>query len=129
MADPINMKWPMRHGTKGAFETNEDTFDAILDDLKILILTNFGERPVHFDFGANLRPLIFELQGADLRQAINDSVIAAVEKWMPFVNVVNLTVDDETTVTTLRPNEVHITLEFSVGNIDITRILRQRISA
>ena len=129
MADPINFQWPVRHGSKGAFETNENTFDAIQDDLKILILTNFGERPIHFDFGANLRPLIFELQGSDLRQAISDTIIAAIEKWMPFVNVVNLTVDDETTSTTLRPNEVHISLEFSVGNIDITRILTQRISA
>jgi phage baseplate assembly protein W len=129
MADPINIKWPLRRGRRGAFEINEDTFDAILDDLKLLILTNHGERPVHFDFGANLRPLIFEFRGADLRQVIKDSVIAAIETWMPFVNVVNLTVSDETTDTTLGPNQIHLKLEFSVGNIDITKILTQRITA
>jgi phage baseplate assembly protein W len=129
MADPINIKYPLRRGSRGAFEINEDTFDAILDDLKLLILTNHGERPVHFDFGANLRPLIFEFRGSDLRQVINDSVLAAIEKWMPFVNVVSLSVDDETTDTTLHPNQIHLTLEFSVGNIDVTKILKQRISA
>jgi phage baseplate assembly protein W len=129
MADPINIQYPLTKGRAGPLETNEDTFDAILADLRILILTNFGERPVHFDFGANLRPLIFEFRGEELRQAINDSVIAAIDKWMPFVNVVSLTIDDETTDSTLHPNQVHLKLEFSVGNIDITRILRQRLTA
>jgi len=129
MANPINIKYPLRHGKAGAFEINEDTFDAIIDDLRILILTNYGERPVHYDFGANLRPLIFEFRGEDLRQAINDSIITAVEKWMPFVNVVSLTVEDETTNHILGPNQIHLKLEFSVGNIDITKILTQRLTA
>ena len=125
----INLKFPLQNSSKGAFATNEDTFDAILDDLRILILTNHGERPIHFDFGANLRKVIFEFQGADLRQAIKDSIISAIEQWMSFVNVVSLTVDDETTMSTLKPNQVHITLEFSVGNLDITKTFKQRISA
>lgn len=128
MAD-INIKYPLSKGTAGPLATNEDTFEAILSDLRILILTNFGERPVHYDFGANLRPLIFEFRGSELRQAINDSVIAAISKWMPFVNVVNLTVNDETTDSTLGPNQIQLKLEFSVGNIDITKILKQRITA
>ena len=129
MGDPINIKWPLRRGRQGAFEVNDDTFDAILDDLKLLILTNHGERPVHFNFGANLRPLIFEFRGEELRHMINDSIVSAIEEWMPFVNVVNLTVTDETTDSTLGPNQIHLKLEFSVGNIDLTRILTQRISS
>jgi phage baseplate assembly protein W len=117
----------MRKSSKGAFDTNEDTLSAVADDLKILILTNHGERPIHYDFGANLRSVIFEFQGEDLRIAVQDLIRAAVDKWMPFVNLLNIGVEDSTTTTTLRNNEIHVTIEFSVGNIDSKRILKQRI--
>jgi phage baseplate assembly protein W len=56
----INLKFPLRRSSAGAFETNVTTIAAVTDDLKILILTNFGERPMQYDFGANLRSVVFE---------------------------------------------------------------------
>ena len=56
----INVMFPMKKSSSGAFQTNITTFDAVRDDLKILLLTNHGERPIHYDFGANLRSAIFE---------------------------------------------------------------------
>jgi len=128
MATPINIKFPLAHSPKGAFATNDTTHLAVLDDLKILLLTNYGERPIHWDFGANIRPLLFELKGPDLFQAVQDAVLTAVEKWMPFVNVVNLDVADESTDPTLGPNQIQVRLEFTVGKIEIVSTLTQRIS-
>jgi len=129
MATPINLQFPMRRSPQGSFATNESTLDAIADDLKILLLTNYGERPIHYDFGANLREVIFELQGDDLSQSIEDHIVVAIEKWMPFVNVINIDVQDKTTTPTLRSNEIHVKIEFSVGNLDSTKTLEQKISA
>ena len=56
----INLQFPLRRSSKGAFATNDSTINAVVDDLKLLLLTNHGERPVHGDFGANLRSIIFE---------------------------------------------------------------------
>jgi phage baseplate assembly protein W len=127
MATPINIKFPMRTSPKGAFDTNEDTLSAVADDLKILILTNHGERPIHYDFGANLRALLFEQQTSDFKQRVGDQIRSAVEKWMPFVNILRLDVQDSTTSTSLKTNEVHVEIEFSVGNIDARKVLKQRI--
>lgn len=129
MADPINLQFPMRRSSKGAFATNETTLEAVADDLRILILSNHGERPIHGDFGANLRQVIFEGQSSDVRQKIKDQIIAAVAKWMPFVNLLQIDVSDSTTDTTLRLNEVHVKITFSVGNIDAAKVLTQRIRA
>lgn len=129
MATPINLQYPMRKSPEGAFATNSSTLDAVADNLKILILTNYGERPIHYDFGANLREVIFEMQGDDLRQSVKDHIVSAVERWMPFVNVLDVVVQDETTTPTLRPNEVHVKIEFSVGNLDSTKIMEQKVSA
>lgn len=122
----INLKFPLKRGTAGAFETNQSTIQAVADDLRILILTNYGERPIHYDFGANLRRIIFE-QGADVRQQVRDAIVAAVEKWMPFVVLLEVAVDDVTTDSTLRPNEVHVTITFAVGQLE--GALEQRIRA
>ena len=127
MADPINLQFPMRRSTQGAFATNDTTLEAVADDLLILVLTNHGERPIHGDFGANLRKVIFEGQGRDVRQQIQDQITVAVAKWMPFVNLLKIDVSDHTSDTTLRLNEVHIKIEFSVGNIDARKVLSQRI--
>jgi len=127
MANPINMQFPISRGAAGAFAYNEDTLEAVEDDLRILLLTNYGERPIHFDFGANLRSLIFEFQGEALNQAVKDRILSAVEQWMPFVKVVNVTVENSSTAPQLGPNDIHVKVEFTVGNLDVTKVLVQRI--
>jgi len=129
MAESINLAWPLQKSNRGAFLTNESTLDAISDDIRLLLITNHGERPIHFDYGANLRQVIFELQGADLRQVAADLINDAVDKWLPFVNLVRVDVFDSTTDSTLRKQEISIEIEFSVGNLDVTRFLKQRIRA
>jgi len=126
MANPINIRFPPRRSFKGAFDTNQSTVDAIADDLRILLLSNFGERPVHHDFGANLRSIIFE-QGPDVPQQVRDAISSAVEKWMPFVSILDIEVTDDTVNTTLRPNEIHVKINFSVSGIE--GALSQKITA
>ena len=107
----INVKFPLVKGSAGAFETNKTTIDAVKDNLKILILSNYGERCIHFDFGANLRELLFE-QGADLEQKIRDRIAAAILKWMPFVTITKFSaqpINDN--------HEIKISMEFAVGQL------------
>jgi phage baseplate assembly protein W len=125
----INLSFPLKKGSKGAFETNEDTLQAVADDLRILLITNYGERPIHFDFGANLRSVIFEFRGETLKQAIKDRILSAVAKWMPFVKIISIVIEDSRDSSTVKENAVKVTLEFTVGNLDITKILVQRIKA
>lgn len=125
MAD-INLKLPLRKSSKGAFASNTNTVDAIKDDLKMLILTNHGERVIHGDYGANLRKVIFDNIGPMLLQSVQDSIVVAVEKWLPFVILNSVIVTDSTTDSTLRENEVHVEIAFSVGS-GINGVLKQRI--
>lgn len=123
----INLKFPLRRSSKGAFDTNQSTIDAVADDLRILILTNYGERPIHYDFGANLRRILFEQEGGDIRQQVKDSIISATEKWMPFVSIIDILVDDSTTNSTLKSNEINVKINFGVGQLQGT--LQQSIKA
>lgn len=64
--------------------------DQVADNLRNLILTNWGERVVHYDFGANLRPLMSDLVSLDdFDSAACERIKGAVNKWMPFVSLIN----------------------------------------
>ena len=120
----INYRFPFRRSSRGAFATNNTTLDAVVDDLRILLLSNYGERPIHGDFGANLRSIVFDQEGDVLRKA-EDLILAAIDKWMPFVTVTSITVSDSRTDTSVRSNEIRIKLIFEVGQIE--GVLDQRI--
>jgi phage baseplate assembly protein W len=126
MANSINIKFPLQRSPKGAFETNDSTIDAVADDLRILLLTNYGERPIHYDFGANLRELIF-LQGNSVGDSVRDAIIVAVEKWMPFVTLDDIQVFNSTTDSTLSANVIRVKILFSVSGLQ--GILVQEIRA
>ena len=57
------------------------------DNFKNLLLTNHGERLMISDFGANLKPLTFELQSEGGITAALGRVKTATEKFMPFINL------------------------------------------
>jgi len=124
----INYKFPFKKSVRGAFELNETTIDAVKDDLKILLLTNHGERLIHHDFGDNLKPLLFEPM-TDIKERIADSISSAVEKWMPFVNIKSMDIKDTRDDSSIRDNEVRVKLFFSVAATGLEEQLEVSIRA
>tara|TARA_B100001057_G_scaffold496290_1_gene597368 strand:- start:391 stop:882 length:492 start_codon:yes stop_codon:yes gene_type:complete len=85
---PIGIKTPLQISPgDGLFEMHTDISKQISDNLRNLLLTNHGERLGFFDFGANLRPILFDL-GTDVGDAEAISRIkSSVMKYMPFVSL------------------------------------------
>ena len=85
---PIGIKTPLQIAAgEGLFEMHTDISKTISDNLRNLLLTNHGERLGFFDFGANLRPILFDL-GTDTGDAEAVSRIkGSVQKYMPFVSL------------------------------------------
>lgn len=85
---PIGIKTPLRYGNTALFEMHTDLFDQIRDNLRNLVLTNWGERLAQYDFGANLLELSAErLTRDDYDQEVAARINAAVNKWMPYVSL------------------------------------------
>ena len=125
----INFKTPFKKSTRGGFEMNETSTEAIADDIRNLLKTNFGERLIHWDMGANLRGLIFENKGEDLKQKISDSIVSAVEKWLPFVTLSKIEVFDSVSNQSLGDNEVLVQLSFLVVSSGLEGATQIRLSA
>ena len=125
----INFKTPFKKSTRGGFEMNEVTVDAVADDIKNLLKTNFGERLIHYDMGANLRGLIFENKGEDLKQKVSDSIISAVERWLPFVTLSKIDVFDSVSNQSLGDNEILVQLSFFVVSSGLEGSTQIRLGA
>lgn len=86
---PYGIKTPLRLGVKdGIFQMNYSLADQFHDNLRNLLLTNWGERLGFYRFGANLLPLTTEFSSLDDfdNQAIQ-RIRDAVDTWMPFIEL------------------------------------------
>jgi len=87
---PLGIKTPMQlAASEGLFEMHTDVGKLVSDNLRNLILTNHGERLGFFDFGANLRPILFNLGSEDGDLEAINRIKRAVSKYMPFVSLQN----------------------------------------
>lgn len=95
---PIGIKTPWSEGDKtGYFDMHFDLVDQLRDNFKNLILTNRGERIMQPDFGGNLRSIVFENAGSDsLAKKIAENVYDTTKKFMPFIELESLDIDDTT---------------------------------
>ena len=85
---PIGIKTPLRLAQQeGIFEMHTDLAKQVSDNLRNLLLTNHGERLGFFDFGANLRPILFNLGSEDGDLEAINRIKKAVSKYMPFVSL------------------------------------------
>ena len=85
----IGIKTPVQFGDAGdIFAVNTSLKTQIADNLKNLIVTNWGERLGQYFFGANLRPLTTENTSRDDFEAeVIQRINSAVSTWMPFVSL------------------------------------------
>jgi len=87
---PLGIKTPMQlAASEGLFEMHTDVGKLVSDNLRNLLLTNHGERLGFYDFGANLRPILFNLGSEDGDLEAINRIRAAVSKYMPFVSLQN----------------------------------------
>lgn len=85
---PIGIKTPMVLGGDAAlWRMHTDMHRQIADNLRNLVLTNWGERLGNYFFGANLMDLVFNMSNDDIASEAMKRIKGAVSKWMPFISL------------------------------------------
>ena len=88
-------------------------------NLRILLRTNVGERPMNPTFGIRLREFMFDQITDEIEEIIKDSIYIAVAKWMPAIKITKL--DIQSSSTDSNPNIIGIKSSFELkNNIDIS---------
>jgi phage baseplate assembly protein W len=116
---PIGIRTPLRLDDKNLFAMTYLVSEQVHDNLRNLLLTNWGERLGFYNFGANLRELTSELSNIDAfdEEAIS-RIRSAVTKWMPFVILKDFVseIDNERNINT---GIVKISITYSVPQLGV----------
>jgi len=109
---PVGMGFPLRASSP---ILNYTTKAQVHDNLRNLILTMKGERPMQPEFGSDLYFLLFEqLYDEDLSKAAHKSIKASIRNWMPFV-----TLGDVSVTTQADTSSILIEVSYSVQGWDV----------
>ena len=112
---PVGIIMPYNRGPLGYFEQTYSDIERALTNIKMLLMTAKGERPMMPTYGSDLRSLLFDPNTMEYGDHLfYDAVTEATELWMPEVDIHKVTAErnlDE------QPNAVTLKIEFSLKNI------------
>lgn len=115
MAIGYHFPFQVSSGSVGYFQMTNTEYDAIRSNIKVLLLTNWGERPMRFDFGCNLREFLFEqMRDEEAEQKIAERIMQQMSKWMPFVTLTKLNVIFPASDNSLPDNSFLISMAFKL---------------
>ncbi len=77
----------------GYFATTKTTMDAVKNDIRLLLMTERGERLFQPLLGMNIRRFLFEQITDDTAIEIENDIVDTFQTWLPFVELQNIEVD------------------------------------
>jgi phage baseplate assembly protein W len=101
------MAFPPRVAADGRLAWSEGE-QNIRESIRIILLTNPGERVRQPDFGAGLQPLLFEANTPERHRLLRDRIERALARWEPRITVHNVTVAADAA----DPEAALVTLEY-----------------
>lgn len=94
MAQAIGVTLPLQIGNTGYFQQSFDTLTQVKSNFINLILTRRGERVHQPEFGCGIHEILFEQLTPENLEKARVSVVQAVERWMPFLELIQFRLDD-----------------------------------
>lgn len=112
---PVGITMPFIRGDTGFFRQTYSDMVRGLTNLKMLLMTAKGERPMMPTYGSDLREIIFESNTEGYTDdLLDDAVNDAVDSWMPEVNIISVETEREHITD---PNNVTVKIKFSLKAI------------
>ena len=78
---------------QGYFATTKTTMDAVKNDIKLLLMTQRGERLFQPFLGMDIRRFLFEQITDDTGIEIENDIVETFQTWLPFVQLQDIKVD------------------------------------
>ena len=93
MAEGLSVALPLSVSkADGAYSLNKDIAAMAAQNLKMVILTNPGERIMIPEFGAGIRRFLFEPATNDTADIVRDAIQKQVARYLPYIDLLQLNV-------------------------------------
>jgi len=100
-------------GVEGWFASTDTTIKAVKNNIKMLLMTNKGERYMQPNLGLNLRKYMFEQITDETRITIENEIVDTFKFWLPFVEVKDLTIN-MSEMDSMGKNKLNISVLFNI---------------
>jgi phage baseplate assembly protein W len=90
----MSTKLPLSKDNIDGFALNKGVGSMAAQNLKMLILTNPGERMMVPDFGVGIKTFLFEMMDRDTYTKIEAKIYEQVEKYLPYILITNISFRD-----------------------------------
>jgi uncharacterized protein len=94
MAQGLGILLPIQHGNMGYFRQGFDPLEQIKSNFLNLVKTRLGERLHQPHFGCGIHDLLFEPMTQDNLEKARQSVIDAVAKFLPYLELIQIEILD-----------------------------------
>jgi len=82
---------------------------AVANSIKMIVMTNFYERPFNNEFGGNVRALLFDLADSETAASAEERIKNVLDTWEPRCSVVSVVADSD-------DHTLRITIQFRLQN-------------
>ena len=96
----------------GYFKTTKTTIESVKNNIKLLLLTQRGERLFQPFLGMDLRRFLFEQITEDTNIQIENDIVDTFETWLPFVELKDIQVNSDKLNSD--QNKIKINIVFSI---------------
>ena len=116
---PIGIKTPLEIDDD-IFKMHDNPIRQISDNFRNMILTNKGERLGRYDFGANLKSLVFEYSNNEnFEEVLSSTILEETQKYFPEILIrdivpVILDVNEKNNLNTLGLTKVKISITYTI---------------
>ena len=110
----LSPKLPLTRDYEDGYSLNKTYREMIKQNVKMLLLTAPGERIMEPDFGVGLRNFLFDNYTPSTKGAIKSNISKQIQKYMPFIKIVEINIHDNSTNERLHPNYLKIEFKYFI---------------
>ena len=115
----IGIKVPITYDSGDGFTMLKTLDDTIKQNLKMLILTNPGERVMEPEFGVGIKQYLFSNFSEDISSQITTKIKSQVQRYMPSVVIHNILFFNSNPDT----NSLSFAIQYYVPDIGLSDLL------
>ena len=125
MASGLSPKLPLTHSDRDGFYTLTKTVKEIASqNLKMLILTNPGERIMDSEFGVGIRTFLFESNTPTTYESIRVRIIEQTKEYLNYIDIREIIFNDSSeNKTQFETNTINLKIVYAVKGYGIKDIL------
>jgi len=115
----LSVALPLRVDSTDGFKMNKSLKPLIRQNLKMLILTEPGERVMEPDFGVGLKRFLFEGFNKTVYGEIETKIRDQARRYLPAINIVRIMFNDDEQDF----NKLYFSIIYTVPNIGVKDLL------